>query len=113
MDNIYWNSLGNILAIICFVWNSLMALVMIPHVFAPMSNGFCEFRTFIILFVVPWWPGLFVPWVGGIGPGLLTIVLPFGIGIFVGYKKEYWGCQYGNREATPEEYAEQQLKKGD
>ena len=53
-----------------------------------------------------WYIGFIVPTiVGGIIPGLLVVLVPYGVVLCVSCKKELWGCQHGNQEATADEYA--------
>jgi hypothetical protein len=75
------------------LWNFIMALLMIINVFAPMSNGICTAGQIILCIFPHWYIGLIIPTVmGGIIPGLLTAIIPYGSITCCAFKKELFGC---------------------
>jgi hypothetical protein len=60
-----------------------------------------------------WYIGIIVPIaVGGIIPGLLSFLLPYGVGIWIGFCKDLFGCQYAMKEANHDELEKAVDKEG-
>merc|ERR1712195_415900 len=78
-----------------------------------MSNGVCGCGQVILLLFPHWYIGFIVPTIfGGIIPGAIVILIPYGVGICLAWKKEMWGCQYEMQEANNEEYEKAEDKEG-
>jgi len=89
-------------------FNFFICGVMTYSAWAPMSRGVTteglRNSAYITCILPVWLACLIVTLLGGILPFVFSLVA-YGICFGIAYKKEMWGCQYANKEATAEEYA--------
>lgn len=80
---------------------------------APHSRGETINGIKMLFFLLPHvYIGFIVPWMGGILCGLIGIAVPYGIALGICKNKMLLGCQAENKEASKEQYADQELTGG-